>query len=62
METSIEALLSRKRETEEMRPVERKLYSVRATRPLARALHSAFVGDELRAQWANLPPVVAYAS
>ena len=59
METSIEALLSRKRETEEMHPLERKLYSVRATRPLARALRSAFAGDELRTQWANLPPVVA---
>ena len=58
METSIEALLSRKRETEEMRPFTRKLYSLSFTRPLARTLHSLEVTEQ-RAQWVNLPPVVA---
>ena len=59
METSIEALLSRKRETEEVHPFAKRLYAIPTTRPVIRAWYAAFGEHEPKAQWVNLPRVVA---
>jgi len=60
METSIEALLSRKRESEETYPIAKQLATLPIIGPVARSWMRATKSEERREQlWAVLPRVVA---
>lgn len=59
MEISIETLLSRKRESEEVHPVARRLATLPLIGTIVRSWIRATQSTGHRDLWATLPPVVA---
>lgn len=59
METSIETLLARKRESNEVHSVTKWLATLPGIGPFIHAWVRATQGTGIREQWVSLPPVVA---